>query len=758
MEFSKILIKNSYNSHFSDVKVPELIEQPSNLQTPQLQLLSQSKITSLALTPSKFLPSVKSNKDRIGILRRTEGIAPGLDNTLVSQTPILANIKSSHIFDSGASPAQPMQNKESIFGNESSRYDLGLKVPQTAPLKSSLFNEMTPNPEQHWHQTEPFLEQNMEMDEDRNRNSYQGDEDEHKVIGENVRTPKKEIPFWLRPTPVQPYPYNFIMAVRKKLESITHPVFQMKQQHPYQQPNQQVSVKQPSPYQSPIARPDTRFVSQYRRNFDRQPSESESMSENVKSSDVSPLKTSNDVEYSEGQEEQDEHEEYSMNFSSATKESMRDRSDILSKSKRKSIRASQDTLSISSGILSHSSPEKKVKTTTSNGTNGTNVQEDDEERPPSPLTTDNVDGLHITSLSRIERTSNASGAKSRQSLQSMQSSRQSTQSSKPSMGSTLQSTQDTDIVSHINFSRGKDFSRSSQLSLSKLSKQKSVEELLRDFTSSLSQVIEVNQRLHHVLSNPPTSSRESKYTDDFENATDNRQTEISEHISGTHDSTSVPSYKTQHTSSTAQSNGQYIGSRNGDSTEIGRTEVSQSRTTSGDNVIEELSGVTSNEMSILSSTRNQIKSTYSIDLEESQGGRDNQSVVEPSSHLEKESSTLIEEKVNDYQSSESPTNNDLKSVSLSIAKKSAATSDDTDQPSNAIGTFSKQITGEPDVANESIGSDIFNIFNKTAMNLGEDVNTSIWSEHNISYSTLGVVIYVFCLSIFNSFSYFIQNS
>lgn len=33
---------------------------------------------------------------------------------------------------------------------------------------------------------------------------------------------RKSIPYWLKPTPVHPYPYNFIMAVRKKLESITH--------------------------------------------------------------------------------------------------------------------------------------------------------------------------------------------------------------------------------------------------------------------------------------------------------------------------------------------------------------------------------------------------------------------------------------------------------------------------------------------------------------------------------------------------------
>lgn len=32
------------------------------------------------------------------------------------------------------------------------------------------------------------------------------------------------VPYWLKPSPLQVYPYNFIMAVRKKLEMIAHPV------------------------------------------------------------------------------------------------------------------------------------------------------------------------------------------------------------------------------------------------------------------------------------------------------------------------------------------------------------------------------------------------------------------------------------------------------------------------------------------------------------------------------------------------------
>lgn len=38
-----------------------------------------------------------------------------------------------------------------------------------------------------------------------------------------TQSAKKDIPYWLKPSPVQMYPYNFIMAVRKKLEAISNP-------------------------------------------------------------------------------------------------------------------------------------------------------------------------------------------------------------------------------------------------------------------------------------------------------------------------------------------------------------------------------------------------------------------------------------------------------------------------------------------------------------------------------------------------------
>lgn len=664
------------------------------------------------------MPSIKSDKNRIGILRRPEGISPTFEcgaNKPALETPTISNIiitQPDSNADLNVLPEKSVQSKE--ITSEKIPCDFELKVPETIPLKSTLLNESINNEVQLLPQNKQNFKRSRELDEDENEN--------------NLVKPK-EIPFWLRPTPVQPYPYNFIMAVRKKLESITHPVF------PTKQPQRLASEEQQL-FCSPVSRPNPRFVSQYRRNLDRKPSESDkSTSENIKSSDVSPEKATDDIDYSM------EPEEYSMDFSSATEESKRRKNDILFKSKQKSVAVSQDTLSISSGILSHSSPEKRMKTTTSNGTNVQNDDDDDDERQPSPLTTDHIDGLHITShtLSQTERNSNGNGTIDRHSIQSSQSTKQSF-----SIQSTRQTIQSA-AVSHINFSRGMDYGNR-QPNFNQLNKQTKVEEMFKDFTSSLSQVIEVNQHLQHLLSNPPPSFRQ-KYSDDFENESPNEQSAISEQIDENRQSVSVPSSvpsdNTQHTSSAVQTNLQISKNKNDILIEI--DEVNRSNTSTTAKVAEGNSN-SSNKMSHDSSKRSQIQSSYSFDLEAS-ADRETQSVTDQNSSAPKRSSTLIDEKIDEYQSSETQTNNDLKSVSLSIAKKSISTSDDTDQPSNAIESFNKQIIGGPDVANESIGSGIFTVFNETA-NLKGDINTSIWSEHNISYSTLGMV----SLSI--SFIYF----
>lgn len=675
-------------------------DQQNDLQTPQLHLPTNSKwISSNALTPSKFLPSIKSDKNRIGILRRPEGISPTFDcdsNKYLGDTPTISSAiinQSESNVDLNILPNKSVQTKENP--NEMIACDFELKVPETIPLKSTLLNESTNNDVQNLPQSTRSFKRSRNEDENENR----------------VSKPK-EIPFWLRPTPVQPYPYNFIMAVRKKLESITHPVFSTKQPH-------RLTSVEPEPFHSPVSRPSPRFLSQYRRNLDRKPSESDkSMSENIKSSDVSPEKVTDDIDNSM------EQEEYSMDFSSATQHSKHSQNGVLSMSKRKSVGVSQDTLSISSGILSHSSPEKRMKATTSDATN---AQNGDDERQPSPLTTDNIDGLHITSHTLLQTERESNGTANRHSMQSSQPSKQ--LSSIQSTRQTIQSA----VGSHINFGRGKDYSNK-QPTFNKLNKQTKAEEMFKDFTSSLSQVIEVNQRLHNLLSNPPPSFRQ-KYSDDFENESPNEQSAITEQIDKNRESTTVASSKTQHTSTAAPTNSQISKSKNDISSEF--DEVNPTNGSTATKVADEYSNSVSNKITHDSSKRSQIQSSYSIDLEESPD-RETQSVAEHSSRTPKRSSTLIDEKIDEYQSSETQTNNDLKSISLSIAKKSISTSDDTDHPSNAIESFNKQINGEPDVANESIGSGIFTVFNETT-NLKGDINTSIWSEHNISYSTLGMV-------------------
>lgn len=649
----------------------------NDLKTPQMQQMSQSnKSSSLTLTPSKFVPSIKSQKNRIGILRRTGRASPSLERT--PTIPRIRKIVGSKL-DAvvGPSPARLMQiDGMNSIQNQSVRNSLGLKVPETVPLTSSLAN----------------FERRLEGDIEENM----------KVNCENA-TPKKEIPFWLRPTPVQPYPYNFIMAVRKKLESITHPVFFTGQPHA-------------ASHESPLARPQTTFVSSFRRNFNRMTSESEP--ENI---EADLVHASNDAQHS------DEQIEYTMDFSSVTMHSKQNESEDRSKFQNKSVRASQDTLSISSGILSHSSPEKRVNPGTLNEQTAQSV---DEQRQPSPLTTDNVDGLQITSNSLSNHLEQISSDIGQTTSQSAKSHRLSTLSNQLSERSVRSSIQNSSIASHINFHRGKDYDSSNRPYVQRSGKKKHVEELLKDFTASLSQAIEVNHRLHSILSNPPASQ---KYSDDFENlATDNTQSAISEHISGSRNSKSVPSHKTSAPQSESQVNTE---TRSNGTNEQDNIDISSNdKTSTANRISEELSGIISSERDILSSTRNEIKRTYSTSF----GGvqqNGSRTENEMSTHIDKESTTLIEEKLND--SSESPTNNDLKSITLSIAKKSAATSDDTDQPSNAIESFKKEITGEPDVANKSIGNDIFHIFNKTSAR--DDGNASLWSEHNISYSTLGVV-------------------
>lgn len=412
-------------------------------------------------------------------------------------------------------------------------------------------------------------------------------------------TKPNQIPYWLRPTPVQPYPYNFILAVRKKLESITNPVLR---------------TRMPQPASIDGGAGDSSFSIILNRSTRPSPHETmTSSSMMIESMGRNAIHVSNHIQ-SMAKEQSRHTPEHHRN-------------------------ASQDTLSISSGILSYSNPEKKLQKTNSEQQQVMNS----DQRPISPMTMDNIDGRsHNSRISDITNQSH--------------------------------------ISSHINFERGNSFDR--QPSLNDLNGQNDVHKLLKDFNESLSQVIKVNQYLHGILSNPPSSRTDekesTKYSNDFEEAITTEQSSIDEEI------------------------------QNRISSE--KSEFSVTEPIASSNV------GTSNTIQTINIETNKSNGLNVIQSSESNNSTD-----------------AVEENIE--QISDSPTNNDLKSISLSIAKKSIATEDDT----NATESYRKHINSDTEMLNQSIGSDIFIMFNKTSMGLGDDLNTSTWSIQNLSYSSLGVV-------------------
>lgn len=254
-------------------------------------------------------------------------------------------------------------------------------------------------------------------------------------------------PYWLRPTSAQMYPYNFIMALRKKLEQVSYPPM----------PSAENRIPSPIPAHQTARSP---------------PAHS------------SPNEAS-------------QSEDYSTNFSSATLQTQHTQTSapvLASEQDGKNggdASDTQDTLSISSGILSHSSPEKQPKPARA-------------QAAPSPLSTDLLDGLQIASKnsSRISRSASDEAPTSRE-----------------------------QISSFINFSRGNAYEKLEPLAVnvgtdrSRRPESFDVQEMLNEFNENLSQAIEVNQRLHSILSNPATQRTNSEpvslssrhYSDDFEN-------------------------------------------------------------------------------------------------------------------------------------------------------------------------------------------------------------------------------------------------
>lgn len=521
------------------------------------------------------------------------------------------------------------------------------------------------------------------------------------------RTPERaahksnnDIPFWLRPSPVQMYPYNFIMAVRKKLEAITNPVSKPRVSRPIEATPSSTTLK------SPVSRPNTHFTSVFRHNLDKtDPSESDrSLADvehpNHKAESVADRSEtgSNDLDANPNESaahrvsqllvHSSEPEEYSMHFSPAYT-SHKPTSKKLEASQK--ARDSQDTLSMSSSILSQSSPEKRGHGKRLASESVRNAES--EQRQMSPLSTDHVNGLHIQSRN-ISR--NSSAEKVRQSNSSIvESSQGHGESQQPS------------------------------------ERPEDVQKLLRDFNESLSMVIKVNKHLRRVLSTPPSrhsssktqpsSKQSSKYSDDFEQSSGTlRPSTDGGAILRTEASIKqdITSLKTV-TLVTTESN----------------TNLDASRTTS--NIVEsiaEFSNHINTQISVQSSISNHVDTATITNS------------VAFSAHQTKTSSTQIQEELSQLSESQS---NDLKSISLSIAKKSF--SSDTEQHSETVDSIRKHIAGEPDVLNQSIGSDIFEMFNKPDMlATGKDVS---WSEHNVSYASLGMVSRIYLLSTSHFYSH-----
>lgn len=139
------------------------IESPRILIQSKGNFHSSEKIFSNSDIQFTFVESQISNDRKIGILRRID------DN-----------------FDSKENRPKPILTK-----SQQTSANLDLNAPKSDSLKSSIIS----------------LDENVPKE-----NGF-----------ESTDQIKSDQNFWLRPTPVQIYPYNFIMALRKKLDHITHP-------------------------------------------------------------------------------------------------------------------------------------------------------------------------------------------------------------------------------------------------------------------------------------------------------------------------------------------------------------------------------------------------------------------------------------------------------------------------------------------------------------------------------------------------------
>lgn len=699
----------------------------SKEHTPSVSSRTSSNIKSA----TDELALLLSQQNRIGILRRPEGYeASGCLNEAV-QTPLLR-------INNGKSTINPIRSANMEDINQCENHsklettDFQLKVPETMSLKSTILSDKRTSKS-----TEFRIENSIPK-----------------------QTDNKEIAYWLRPTPVQSYPYNFIMAVRKKLELITNPV--LTSNNTEQAPGYSSGTK--SHFKTPLGRPRKFYKSEFRSNLDKSISEPHTLSpEKTELSIVTTNKDTSERPYtSDDQSNRSANiapisqleiskkitsisEDYSTNFSSVTLKTPdspgtidmhsfsrhKDPNEMLSSTKisspEKSIKMkmlvhrgnanndsndSQDTLSISSGILSQSSPEKLRRL---NQQKQENAFKNPAVRQPSPLSTDHVDGLHIISqsISHNDHKSHQPNA-----------------------------------TKFINFSRGNAFSQPEPLTFDRNNDEPvNVQKMLNDFNESLSQVIKVNQKLHNVLSHPPSRAtasiseireellhRDADYSDDFETNTQSKnERKTMEFKNKIQDEIEI---KTKSISSDKLSPGNNLNRHTSTPEETSTTD--QSRETSEGSKLSSKNTIRT-ESNIASES---VPETNTLDIANTVDIDNNSSSIKES--LGRVSSAKMSSNQNSYE-------NEIKTMSSSTLKKSVRNDADNSeqQSSHSIRSIQKCIAGDREIMNTSIGSDIFAIFNQTAMDFSNDINSTTWSEGNISYSSLGMVrisifIILFC--------------
>lgn len=398
-------------------------------------------------------PAIPVTPSKRGILRRkelfdgppTSQSPPRLDKTLINS--LLQTVKHRQSVPAESSPDNSTPTRTHIDEK------MNLRVPQSE-LKSRVLSRNSKSRSKSWDLTRSSTSTNKRSGSTRVRAEA-----------------KHNIPFWLKPTSTQTYPYNFIMAVRKKLESVTQPI-----------------LVDPLPRtDTPLARPKYSRdfqPSNFRHNLDK-PEESvahESSKVFLNMIDSIPtIKTVNENLDDQLEDKAKIHknnlpqskpvsgsEEFSTNFSSISLH-ITDRNTI---SELSSIRSEQpnhsisplkvshqidiasdgDDTTISSAILSQASP-KKLKP---------------QKLFVAPLSTEGIKDLKISSSNSDEFSK--------------------------------QTKQSTRLHPFVNTERGDAVTHSDHTRLTNDFDQRSMAEMFETFSRNLSQVISVNERLHSALS------------------------------------------------------------------------------------------------------------------------------------------------------------------------------------------------------------------------------------------------------------------